>query len=152
MKLRKHTMPDDNVQVQREVEDRTGIRPCIWQIEVVRKVLEGVDVITIAATGSGKSLCYWMVLLYVRYGIVFLVTPLKLLRKQFVETLERNELRAVSILTPQPNKTKPPLQVLPVVEGNSEKIRFKEHVIWEYIGLNIKLSTCISHHIFLISY
>jgi len=29
-------------------------------------------------------------------------------------------------LMPQPNKTKPPLQVLPVVEGNSEKIRFKD--------------------------
>jgi hypothetical protein len=27
-------------------------------------------------------------------------------------------------LMPQPNKTKPPLQVLAVVEGNSEKIRF----------------------------
>ena len=96
-KPRKHTMPDDNAQVQREVEERTGIRPCIWQIEVVRKVLEGVDVITIAATGSGKSLCYWMALLYVKYGIVFLVTPLKLLGKQFVETLERNDLRAVSM-------------------------------------------------------
>ena len=32
----------------------------------------------------------------------------------------------------EPNKTKPPLQVLPVVEGNGEKIRFKDHVIWEY--------------------
>ena len=53
----------------------------------------------------------------------------------------------------EPNKTKPPLQVLPVVEGNSEKIRFRiKHVIWEYIGLNIKLSIRISHHIFLISY
>ena len=41
------------------------------KIEVVCQVLEGVDVITIAATGSGKSLCYWMVQLYVRYGIVF---------------------------------------------------------------------------------
>ena len=38
-----------------------------------------------------------MVLLYVRYGIVFLVTPLKLLGKQFVETLERNGLHAVSM-------------------------------------------------------
>jgi hypothetical protein len=36
-----------------------------------------------------------MVLLYVRYGIVFLVTPLKLLGKQFVE--ERNDLCAVSM-------------------------------------------------------
>ena len=50
-------------------------------------------------------------------------------------------------------KTKLPLQVLPVVEGNSEKIRFRiKHVIWEYIGLNIKLSIRISHRIFLISY
>jgi hypothetical protein len=55
---------------QREVEERTGIRPCIWQIEVVHKVLKGVDVMMIAATGSGKSLCYWMALLYVKYGIV----------------------------------------------------------------------------------
>ena len=30
-KLRKHTMLDE---VQREVEERMGIRPCIWQIEV----------------------------------------------------------------------------------------------------------------------
>jgi superfamily II DNA helicase RecQ len=96
-KPRRHTMPDNNAQVQREVEERTGMRPCIWQIEVVRMVLEGVDVMTIAATGSGKSLCYWMALLYVKYGIVFLVTPLKLLGKQFVETLEKNKLRAVSM-------------------------------------------------------
>ena len=56
-----------------------------------------VDVITIVAMGSGKSLCYWMALPYVRYGIVFLVTLLKLFGKQFVETLERNELHAVSM-------------------------------------------------------
>lgn len=55
-------MPENNIQVQKEVEERTGIRPCIWQIEVVCKVLEGVDVMTIAAMGSGKSLCYWMAL------------------------------------------------------------------------------------------
>jgi superfamily II DNA helicase RecQ len=49
-------MPENNIQVQKE--ERTGIRPCIWQIEVVHKVLEGVDVMTITATGSGESLCY----------------------------------------------------------------------------------------------
>ena len=70
-KLRKHTMPDDHMQVQREVEERMGIRPCIWQIKVVHKVLKGIDVITIAATGPGKPLCYWMVLLYMKYRIVF---------------------------------------------------------------------------------
>ena len=34
------------------------------------------------------------------------------------------------ILMPQPNKTKPPLQVLAVVEGNGEKTRFRiKHVM-----------------------
>ena len=88
-------MPDNNEEVQREVEERTGTRPCIWQIKVVRIVLDGKDVITIAATGSGKSFPYWIPLLYIKYGIVILVTPLKLLSKQFVDILEKNQLRAV---------------------------------------------------------
>jgi superfamily II DNA helicase RecQ len=96
-KPREHTMSDDNEEVQREVEERTGTRPCIWQIEVVRMVLDGKDVITIAATGSGKSFPYWIPLLYIKYGIVILVTPLKLLGKQFVDILEKNQLCAVSM-------------------------------------------------------
>ena len=56
---------------------RTGTRPCIWQIKVVCKVLEGNDVITITATGSGKTFTYWTVLLFVKHSIVLLVTPLK---------------------------------------------------------------------------
>ena len=54
-------------------------------------ILEQWDVIKIAATGSGKSLPYWMALLFIKYGIVVLVTPLG---KQFVEVLEKNELTA----------------------------------------------------------
>ena len=41
----KHMMPKSDEQVQREVEERTGTRPCMWQIQVVRKVLEG-DAVT----------------------------------------------------------------------------------------------------------
>ena len=37
----KHAMPESDEQVQREVEDRTGTCPCIWQIKVVHKVLKG---------------------------------------------------------------------------------------------------------------
>jgi hypothetical protein len=47
--------------------------------------------------GSGKSFPYWMPLLYIKYGIVILVAPLKLLGKQFVDILEKNQLRAVSM-------------------------------------------------------
>ena len=53
--------------------------------------------ITVAATGSGKSLTYWMALLYIKYGIVLLVTPLKLLGKQFVEVLTGNKITTVSM-------------------------------------------------------
>jgi len=70
-------MPENDEQVQREVEERTGTQPCIWQIRVVHKVLEGNNVITIAATGSGKIFTYWMVLLYVKHSIVLLITPLE---------------------------------------------------------------------------
>ena len=66
-------------------------------------ILEQWDVIKIAATGSGKSLPYWMALLFIKYGIVVLVTPLKLLRKQFVEVLEKNELTAVSLTASNSN-------------------------------------------------
>jgi len=52
-------------------------------------------------------------------------------------------------LMPQPNMTKLPLQVLAVIEGKSEKIRFRiNHVLGKYIGLNIKSSTHISHCVF----
>jgi hypothetical protein len=38
-----------------------------------------------------------MALLFIKHGIVVLVTPLKLLREQFVRVLEKNELSAVSM-------------------------------------------------------
>jgi hypothetical protein len=38
-----------------------------------------------------------MVLLYIKHGIVILVTPLKLLGKQFVDVLAKNNLKAVSM-------------------------------------------------------
>ena len=54
----KHIMPESDEQVQREVEERTGTCLCIWHIKVVHKVLEGGNIITIVATGSGKSFTY----------------------------------------------------------------------------------------------
>ena len=58
-----HPMPKSDEEVQKLVEEKTGIWPCLWQIKVVCMILEQWDVIEIAATGSGKSLPYWMALL-----------------------------------------------------------------------------------------
>ena len=52
----KNTMPESDEEVQGLVEEKLGVRPCLWQIKVVRKILAQDDVITIAATGSRKSL------------------------------------------------------------------------------------------------
>ena len=88
-------MSESDKEVQMLVEERTGIQPCLWQIKVVCMILEQWDVIEIAATGSGKSFPYWMALLFIKHGIVVLITPLKLLGEQFVGVLEKNELTAV---------------------------------------------------------
>jgi len=42
-----HTMPESDKEVQRQVEEVFGFKPCLWQICVVRAVLVGEDVITI---------------------------------------------------------------------------------------------------------
>ena len=46
------------------------------KIHVIHAILAGKDVITIAPTGSRKSLTYWMPLLFIKYGITVVVTPL----------------------------------------------------------------------------
>ena len=73
-----HTMPDNDEEVQDQVEAVFGFHPCLWQIRVVCAILNGDDVITIAPTGSGKSMTYWMPVLFIKYGISVIVTPLKL--------------------------------------------------------------------------
>lgn len=83
------------MEVQDLVEAHLGVHPCLWQIKVARKVLEQDNIITVATTVSGKSLTYWIPLLFVKHGIVIVVTPLKLLGRQFAEGSVENSIRAV---------------------------------------------------------
>jgi Lhr-like helicase len=53
-----HTMPESDKEVRRLVKELFGFKPCLWQILVVCAVLVGENVITVAPTGSGKSLSY----------------------------------------------------------------------------------------------
>ncbi|KAK0495075.1 P-loop containing nucleoside triphosphate hydrolase protein [Armillaria luteobubalina] len=90
-------MPEKAQEVQEKVKAIFGCSPCLWQIEAARNVLAGKDVITVAPTGAGKSLTYWMPLIFSETGIVMVVLPLKQLGSQFAATLNEKGLRAVSV-------------------------------------------------------
>ena len=90
-------MPESDQEVQERVKEVFSFTPCLWQIHVVRAILAGDNVITIAKTGSGKSMTYWMPVLFIKYGISIIVTPLKLLGSQFAQMLEDNHISAISI-------------------------------------------------------
>jgi superfamily II DNA/RNA helicase len=52
-------------EIRRETLERFGFVPCLWQIRVVEAILKhDHDVVSMAATGSGKTLTFWMPLLF----------------------------------------------------------------------------------------
>lgn len=85
-----------------EIQDRTlekfGRRPCLWQCRAALAQLRGAnDVICISGTGSGKTLTFWMPLLFRPDGIQVVITPLNVLGTQNSRQLERLGISAVAI-------------------------------------------------------
>ena len=74
------------------------VRPCLWQVKVALATLKGdKHVVSIARTGSGKTLTFWMPLLLCYDGIIIVVVPLNLLAKQNVDQLSRVGIPAIVI-------------------------------------------------------
>ena len=86
-------------QLQTRTQEVFGVRPCLLQLKVVQAILQGdKDVVTIAGTGMGKTLTFWMLLLFRPPGSVqIVVTPLNLIGKQNVLSLENVGIRAICI-------------------------------------------------------
>lgn len=75
-----------------------GRRPCIWQINLCRAILDGSqDIISIAGTGMGKTLTFWLLLLFRPDGIQIVVTPLNILGQQNVDTLANAGVKGIFI-------------------------------------------------------
>lgn len=73
-------------------------RPCLWQVQVARALLEGNrNVVCTAGTSMGKTLTFWIPLLFRPNAIQIVVTPLNQLVRQQVESLESVGMRAIAI-------------------------------------------------------
>jgi hypothetical protein len=94
--------PKTHIPCLQEIRQRTldilRYRPCLWQIRVVEALLQqDKDVISIAATGSGKTLTFWMPLLFRLDGIQIIITPLNILGKQNVNSLTALGISSIAL-------------------------------------------------------
>ena len=92
------------------VEKRFNKRPCWYQIKIALALYyAGKDVITCAATGAGKTLSFWIALLMAMEAgedkMIFVVTPLNLLGKQNVDSLDQAGLHAIAVSSENANAT-----------------------------------------------
>ncbi|KAJ7277178.1 P-loop containing nucleoside triphosphate hydrolase protein [Mycena rebaudengoi] len=75
-------------QIRAKAIEYLGYKPCLWQVKVVDAILKrDGDVVCIAATGSGKTLTFWLPLLFKTDGIQIVVSPLNILGQQNVAQL-----------------------------------------------------------------
>lgn len=82
--------------IRHKAFDVLGKRPCLWQANICQVLLEGNrDVISIAGTGMGKTLTFWLPLLFRPDGVQIVVTPLNILGQQNVETLGKARIQAI---------------------------------------------------------
>ncbi|KAJ3911345.1 P-loop containing nucleoside triphosphate hydrolase protein [Lentinula edodes] len=90
-------MPESDEDAREAVEKVFGVRPCLWQLKAARMILGGQDTLTIAPTGSGKTLSYWLELVFVPEGTIVVVTPLKDLGSQFENELKQKGFCALNV-------------------------------------------------------
>lgn len=84
--------------IRNSVQRVFKVRACDWQIGISESVTErDGDVVSVAGTGSGKTLTFWIPVVLNEQGIMIVVTALNTLGKQMVDELERVNIRAISI-------------------------------------------------------
>lgn len=83
--------------IRTKVEEKFQKRPCRWQCQVAQSVLQGKDVIIDVGTGMGKTLAFFIPILFRPKKVQIIVTALNVLGKQNVEQLEKAGISAISI-------------------------------------------------------
>ncbi|KAJ7309422.1 P-loop containing nucleoside triphosphate hydrolase protein [Mycena albidolilacea] len=85
-------------EIRAKAVEHLGHQPCLWQIKVVEAILKrDGDVICVSATGSGKTITFWLPLLFRPEGIQLVITPLNILGDQNVAQLAKMGIKGISI-------------------------------------------------------
>lgn len=85
-------------EIRRKTFETFGKRLCLFQAKAVLTLLKRKNHgILISGTGSGKTLVFWVPLLFRPKAIQIVVTPLNVLGKQNVDNLARAGIKAVSV-------------------------------------------------------
>ncbi|KAI0257817.1 P-loop containing nucleoside triphosphate hydrolase protein [Gloeopeniophorella convolvens] len=74
-----------------------GKTPCQFQRQLCVWQLQKQDIISISPTGSGKTLTFWLPLLFSNSSIIIVITALNLLGDQFVKELQSINMPAISV-------------------------------------------------------
>jgi len=83
--------------IQDIAQQRFGKWPCLWQIKITQAFIEANhDIVCIAGTSMGKTMTFWMPLLF-KPGIQIIVTPLNQLGRQNISSLAKAGLLSISI-------------------------------------------------------
>ncbi|KAI9066924.1 P-loop containing nucleoside triphosphate hydrolase protein [Trametes sanguinea] len=85
-------------EVRQKTIDSFGRRPCLWQCEsALAQLRGGRDIVCISGTGSGKTLTFWMPLLFNEQGIQVVITPLNVLGNQNKRQLAGLGIQAIAL-------------------------------------------------------
>lgn len=103
-------VPNDTPTVL-EIINRTGNklgkRPCLLQVKICQAILRGnKNIICIAATGFGKTLTFFMPLLFSEDKSIIIVTALNILGKQNADQLNAAGIQSIAVNSENSSDTK----------------------------------------------
>ena len=86
-------------EMQGTVNKCFGVLPYTWRLEAALTQLRQRDLLTLAPTGSGKTLTFWILLLFNGDGVTIVIMPLTVLGEKNVNELMKASIAAIN-LTP----------------------------------------------------
>jgi superfamily II DNA helicase RecQ len=85
-------------QIRSDTERIFGIRPCVGQVNAaIAQLHNKTDIVFISGTGSGKTLTFWIPMIYEHQSITILVTALNILGQQTTDTLQQAGIPAINV-------------------------------------------------------